>query len=120
MLPHNPWLSLVAGLVLTLIPIATTYPGVTVPPWVGLGLALMSAAAAYLLKMQAPAEDVHKDSELPLPPLPPTGIDPALLTEALADYQRRKHVREQIKIAGQEPTLVTRPPEWVEGEQRNG
>jgi hypothetical protein len=77
MLPYNPYLAYLAGLILVLIPIMTTWPGMEMPPWVGLGLAMLSAAAAYTLKQMAPASDVHKDSMLPDPPAPPTAEDVA-------------------------------------------
>lgn len=93
MLPYNPWLAFLSGLVLTVIPIATTYPGLEVPAWVGLGLALLSAAAAYLLKAMAPADDVHKDSELPAP-MPPV-IDYALLADEL---EKARQARVQARL----------------------
>jgi hypothetical protein len=88
MLPYSPYLAFLAGLVLVLIPIATTWPGLNLPAWVGLGLALLSAAAAYLLQKMAPGDDVHKDSELPLPPPPaPT------LREIADELERRRRER---------------------------
>lgn len=80
MIPFNPHLAFAAGLVPVLIPILTTWPGVSLPPWVGLGLAVMAAAAAYTLKQMAPAADVHKDSELPAQA---TAIDTDALAAAL-------------------------------------
>lgn len=93
MLPYRPYLAFLAGLVLVLIPIMTTWPGLDLPPWVGLGLALLSAAAAYLLQRMAPAEDVHKDSELPLPPPPaPT------LREIADEIERRRRERVAARL----------------------
>lgn len=92
MIPYNPWVALIAGLVPVLIPIATTWPGVTLPPWVGLGLAILSAGAAYVLKQMAPAADVHKDSDLPLPPAQPT------LQEIADEIERRRRERVERRL----------------------
>jgi hypothetical protein len=91
MLPYRPWLAFVAGLTLAIIPIATTYPGVEVPAWAGLGLAVLSAAAAYLLKSMAPASDVHKDSAL-LPASPLSDEDVRRIAE-----EREKIRRDEIR-----------------------
>ena len=92
MLPYNAYLSFGIGLILTLIPIAATWPGVELPPWVGLGLGLLTAAGAYTLKNMAPAADVHKDSELPPAALPPTA------EEIAAAYDRLRRQRAEARL----------------------
>lgn len=92
MIPYSPYTSFAAGLVLVLIPIATTWPGAELPAWVGLGLALLSGAAAYLLQKMAPAGDVHKDSELPPPVLVPTA------DEIAAAYDRLRRERIEARL----------------------
>lgn len=96
MLSYSPLAAFGAGLVLVLIPIVTTYPGIEVPPWAGLILALASAAAAYLLKSMAPASDVHRDSELP-PSITDDLTDEqvALLQEEAARLKRVRPLRQQ-------------------------
>lgn len=93
MLPHNPYLAFAASLLLALVPIATTWPGLELPPWVGLGLAILSGAAAYTLKQMAPAADVHKDSELPLPPPPSPSIH-----EIADELERRRKERVERRL----------------------
>ena len=92
MLPYDPRLAFIAGLIPVLIPIVTTWPGVTLPPWVGLVFALMAAGSAYLLQRMAPDHDVHKDSELPESPHIPT------VSEIADELERRRQERVTTRL----------------------
>lgn len=66
MIPHNPALFVIVTVVLAVVPVLQAAdPGVTLPPWALLAVAVVNVVCATLLKMMA----------VPISPPPGTEVD---------------------------------------------